>query len=295
MRKLYIITDEFPYGTGEKTFILPELFVLKKFFKITIISTASSKVIEQKELVTKLDDTIRIFCFDPTERNYQYVKNLFMFWTKKVCWMEVRDIIKTQKKVMLRIWKSMHFYARAEAMYRWLRMSCVIDKDEGIYYSYWYTSNVLAITMHRNSYPKLKVITRTHGYDLYDERAKGILRQPFKRVMDMFLDNIIFASHYGYLYYLDRMKLSPSAKYVVYKIGASEAQKKVIHEECTRFRIVSCSNIIPLKRVSLIIDSLNKIHDFAIEWIHFGDGENRLDIENYARKKLGEKDNITYQ
>ena len=36
-RKLYIITDSFPYGKGEKTFVLPEIEILKNDFAITIV------------------------------------------------------------------------------------------------------------------------------------------------------------------------------------------------------------------------------------------------------------------
>ena len=38
------------------------------------------------------------------------------------------------------------------------------------------------------------------------------------------------------------------------------------------FTIVSCSNVVPLKRVSMIFEAINQIDKFKIRWYHFGDG-----------------------
>jgi len=43
-------------------------------------------------------------------------------------------------------------------------------------------------------------------------------------------------------------------------------------DEESVFRVVSCSSLIPLKRVHLVIEILQKL-DFHVEWVHFGDGE----------------------
>lgn len=294
--KIYIFTDTFPYGTGEKSFILPEIEALKNVYEIVIISGAPTKIVAQKESISKLDDDIKVFCFNAKENSrISYYVFFLLFWIKKDCRTEVKNILVTHKKVLLRIWKSMHFYARAECLYHWIRKNNIINQEKGIYYSYWYNDKVLAMTLHRDKYPKLKVIARAHGYDLFDERMETTLRQPFKEVMDLSLDKLIFASKYGYQYYLGRMKKSPCSKYTIYKIGAMQRQKIPTYDNNRFFRIVSCSNLIPLKRVSLIIDSLSQIRDINIEWIHFGDGEDRCYVEKYAKEKLEKMNNIKYQ
>ena len=57
-------------------------------------------------------------------------------------------------------------------------------------------------------------------------------------------------------------------------------------DEC--FRIISCSNLIPVKRVELIIDSLRTLSEnySNIEWIHFGTGQYLDQIKKYAAEKL---------
>ena len=42
------------------------------------------------------------------------------------------------------------------------------------------------------------------------------------------------------------------------------------------------------------MDALSKITEFDVEWIHFGDGFLRKDIEKMAKQKLQPKSNISY-
>ena len=60
------------------------------------------------------------------------------------------------------------------------------------------------------------------------------------------------------------------------------------------FTIVTCSNVIPLKRLDLLIDALALISDLAIRWVHFGDGQQMDEIRALAAKKLDGRDNIRY-
>ena len=43
--------------------------------------------------------------------------------------------------------------------------------------------------------------------------------------------------------------------------------------------IVSCSNLIPVKRVHLIGEALQEIEDIKIKWVHFGDGLEKKSLE----------------
>ena len=44
-------------------------------------------------------------------------------------------------------------------------------------------------------------------------------------------------------------------------------------------KIVSCSRIVPIKRIHRILEALREIKDFPIEWTHIGGGELLEDIE----------------
>lgn len=47
-------------------------------------------------------------------------------------------------------------------------------------------------------------------------------------------------------------------------------------------KIVSCSRIVPIKRIHRILEALREIKDFPIEWTHIGGGELLEDIEKMA-------------
>ena len=62
---LYLITDGFPFGKGEKPFILPELPYLMEEYKVTVISPAPKSVAEDTKYITKLDDRINLIHLIP--------------------------------------------------------------------------------------------------------------------------------------------------------------------------------------------------------------------------------------
>ena len=54
-------------------------------------------------------------------------------------------------------------------------------------------------------------------------------------------------------------------------------------KEETEFHIVSCSNIVPVKRVPLLAEAIGKL-DFKVRWTHIGDGPLRSEVEFVAEK-----------
>lgn len=138
----------------------------------------------------------------------------------------------------------------------------------------------------------MRVVTRTHGYDLYDEREL-YGKQFFKKQMERNLKKIFFISEYGKRYYEEHSGKKDDSKYELCRLGVKE--QSIQHKGIsTDFLMVSCSNVIPLKRVELIVEGLSQITDTKIKWIHFGDGEELEKIEALAGKLLDRKENISY-
>ena len=65
--------------------------------------------------------------------------------------------------------------------------------------------------MHKEKYPNIRIISRAHGYDLYDEREL-YGRQYFKPQMDSKLERLIFVSEYGKKYYFNKFKFLKISK-----------------------------------------------------------------------------------
>ncbi|MDX1371543.1 MAG: glycosyltransferase, partial [Nitrososphaeraceae archaeon] len=111
-------------------------------------------------------------------------------------------------------------------------------------------------------------VTRVHGWDLYFEVSE-IKMLPFRSYISEHLDYIFPISEKGKQYILDVWKIKDESKVFLQRLGVKSALKP--HSTKNKFTIVSCANLIPLKRVSLLLHALQHI-DFPISWIHFGDG-----------------------
>lgn len=294
MKKIYIITDNFPYGEGEKSFLLPELAYLKKKYKLSIISCARMADKKNVDMETKLDSDIYVQHYGWEDvKGIEVIKYIPAFLVSRITWNEVWRIIKSRNYFLRRVKSCMFFYANAVKFYKWMKEKGLFEK-ETIYYSYWYNSHLLSLLMKRRF--KLKVITRAHGYDLYTERT-DCGWQPYKHFMDKRVDMVCFISEYGYKYYLKRYAadIFNTYKYHLCRLGTEQRDACLADTRKNGFLLVSCSSLIPLKRVELIIEGLAEIEKADIRWVHFGAGDKMDELVQQAHDRLDDKCNIAYE
>lgn len=294
-KKLILSTEGFPFGKGEKPLIQPELEVLSKVFDVTIVSHTTPQAVHDIENKSKLSDDIKVVNIDMQFGLFCKILYSISFFLSGDGWKEIFSILRKRQNIVLCLYQSMGFYALAMHNWRKLRKTGVIDKDtETIYYSYWYFYYTYSMTKHKQKYPNVRIVTRTHGFDLYDERYSGG-RQPFKKIMDNHLDRIFFVCENAKGYY-EKKHQENSHKYVVSRMGtAMPGEKRSVHKT-DGFLLISCSNVIPLKRLPLIIDALGLWNEngINIEWYHFGDGDEMEKVQKYAEKVLKYKDNVSF-
>jgi glycosyltransferase involved in cell wall biosynthesis len=186
------------------------------------------------------------------------------------------------------------FGTAAENFYRQLKEQTKLTiKTDAIFYFYWADYKCFGLTMHRRKYPHISIVARTHGYELYDEREL-YGRQFFKPQMDEGLDRLIFVSAYGKKYYLEKYHKADSVKYPLHRLGIRRAPMPTQLESPARtpFVLVSCSNVVDIKRIDLIIEGLSLVGE-NVRWVHIGDGPLRQALEEKAKALLGRKQNIT--
>lgn len=293
MKKLYLITETFPYGKGEKTFILPELTELIKNYDVTIVSHATRKEIEDKQNETILDNNIKVIHIPIQLPWYKRIYYILRFFCDKDGYQELKTILQKKESIFYRIYQSIGFYALAMENFRLMnRLKLFSDREEAIYYTYWYFYYTYSMTKHKNEFPQMKLVARTHRFDLYDDQYRG-KRQPFKSIMDKKLDKVVFISDEGKTYYLNQYEMKDSSKYAVCRLGTLKPLEGEAKKGSGIFRLVSCSSVIPLKRVDLIIESLQMIEE-EIEWVHFGAGEMFEEVVKLADDLLGNKKNVHY-
>lgn len=292
---MIIATNGYPYG-GEKSFVLPELKYLKDTFDIIIL--AHLKKTETDESVDK-DFPKQIKCLK-MERPALTFKDKFkavckyLFDADGKC--ELKEIFKEKRLRKERIYQSLSFYAQALKDQKALAECGVFAENQPIvYYSFWYDYFCYSAVRESRKYRNVRIITRTHGYDLYNERIPGG-RQPFRHQMEAGVDKVVFACQFAKDYYTREIagKNCPDKKMAVSRLGVEAVNYRMPLGNGKEWNILSCSNVIALKRINIIIDALSLIDDYIIKWSHIGDGEQMQEIESYAKEKLGNKKNIIF-
>jgi len=73
-------------------------------------------------------------------------------------------------------------------------------------------------------------------------------------------------------------------------LGVPEQKTQAKSSDDEIFRIVTCSNLVPIKRIELLIRGLEELgnvrKDLVLEWTHIGDGPLRLHLEHIAATRL---------
>lgn len=284
-RKIYLITKEYPFGNAERAFIDSEYQLLRREFDIFTVTTEWKGTEEKESLYNQ-------FVLELYPTIYQKLYCFFLFWLKKDAWLEAIRILKDKKKIFKNLMRAAMYGSFAEFFFLRLKRTIGLSrKTEAIFYFYWWDYKCLGLTMHKSKYPGIKIITRTHGYDLYDEREL-YGRQYFKPQMDRNLARIIFVAQYGKQYYLKKYNKADGEKYPLHRLGVSDPKPDLNCGKGEVFHIISCSNAIPLKRIELIIEGLSKIKDIRIQWTHIGDGSELKNLGRLAKEKLG--NNVKY-
>ena len=248
----------FPLEQRESSFISPELPALKDSFDVTAVplekadhSALGKAAALVKALASPLlySETVKGFRkkgFSPKIFAY----NLFVMW-------------------------------RAQTYAAYLKKN-VFDGEDAIVYCYWYNEIALGALLLKKQFPDYKFITRCHGYDVYDFRVPGGYH-PYKQYMDERLDRVVFACQCAKDYYLDRHGKADSHRYPVHRLGVPPKERVVCPSE-KNLRLLSCSNLLALKRVDLIASALMLINGFDVEWSVVGDGPEMEKLKAMAKQ-----------
>jgi glycosyltransferase involved in cell wall biosynthesis len=144
----------------------------------------------------------------------------------------------------------------------------------------------MGIGMAKEEDSDICVITRAHGYDLYEERY-DFPYWPCRRASIFFMDRIFPDSESGLKYLQTRYpKFFP--KYETGLLGVNYPGFLTAPSTDCKLRIVSCSRIVPVKRVDLLMEGILKAassrSDIQFHWSHFGEGIARAQMQARAVK-----------
>ena len=146
-----------------------------------------------------------------------------------------------------------------------------------LFYAYWLDFCAHLAGDLKADYCNAVAISRAHGGDIYGEE-QGDPYVPYRWECINNLNAIYPVSDMGASYLAHRF---PTMDIYCCRLGTQD--RGINHLKlATPFTIVSCSSLISLKRVHLIIEAL-ALCNKQIRWIHFGDGELRAALEQQAK------------
>lgn len=301
MRKpfLVLITEQFPFGYGEGIFIKKELDMLSKEYEIVIISEAERLEASEYEefLISRGIRVINV----ASSRIKKHDIPLLLIRTiiSPIFINEISSVINEKRSLVKNIRVVLSYYMHA------LLFLSEVNKDKSInirnadlIYTYWMTHKTLGCLLGiEKSKHRPIVVSRVHGKDLFNEREVLAHRLPYRKYINSKIDVILFACKQAKDYYQGTFTYdSDIARKEVAYIGTSD-QTSYINQyyRGETFRIVSCSNAIPLKRVELIIYALSVAKlTMEVEWIHFGGGSSLPFLKKLAKQRLDNNCKIKY-
>ena len=265
---LLFFTGSYPFGRQE-AFIENEIGYLAAAFDRVIVFPQT-----RSQTLRPVPSNVEVF---PLPEYGGWRKGLLLLWNacrSRIFWNALSEI-RDGNDPLYRLRMLISYVGLAE-IYRNAvinRVSSDAERGCDIYlYSYWLDRNALAMVMLKERVRARNVVSRVHGFDVYEERNPDAylpLRKEILKGLDAVHSISTDASEYL------KNKYPGLTKYFVFRLG-TERGAWVGRRSSKGLHFISVSNVIPLKRVALIARS---IHAFArlspetpIRWTHFGDG-----------------------
>ena len=282
---LLIFTNNYPYDTvGEQTFLGGEIQILQKYFDRIVL------VPQQKyEKLLPLPDGVEV-ALDFAEK-FSFAKRfpafLYSFFQKDV-FGDIRDRLPASLSV--EYLKKLFFFisgARQTQTWlkEWMRRENVLPSDT-VCYTYWFIDVTMGLGWAKVQTPSLKVVSRAHGYDLYEELYKP---WPLRSKSISLLDALFADSDIGTNYLLEKYPQFKD-KYETALLGVPEPGGLSQPSSDGVLRIVSCSTINRIKRIDLLFNGIvvaaERRSDQKIEWTHFGGGQERQEFIDRVEKEF---------
>lgn len=272
MSALALYTNNFPYG-GAETFLETEIKYLALDFEEIIIVPFSRS--GQKRSVP---DNVRVLS-PIQEKKWSGLKIYLTGLTNFYRILEIPELRNELRNHS--ILKCIKYLGYGILTKR--RLLAILPCESAVHYSYWLSFSTFALALLRLEGKVKVVVSRAHGYDLYEERGERGLAF-IKAATISNLDKLFFISEHGVNYLLKKFP-DFSDKYFLSRLGTPDPGFTNPIPDRNYLTLVSCSAINANKRVYLILDSLiffkTKYPSTIIKWYHFGNGQG---IDAYKKK-----------
>ncbi len=293
MDNLFLFTHMYPYGESE-TFLETEInYLAEEFNSVTIIPACINNQVRSVPSNVKVE-------INPSRMEMGSLQRFFSALKHIDCRLLFQEIISHPNHFLLSgksFWRVLIYIDEAVRVFRWLSL---LDKQEKIqiqntlFYTYWLRGQALGVALFVKDMEKAKFISRAHGGDIYEERHHPPYL-PFRGEILQSITCVFTVSEDGSRYLQEKYPYA-EGKVLVSRLGVNAPGFLTMPSADGTYRIVSCSSIIPVKRLELLISGLRifALENPArqIEWHHIGSGPSLEETAKYAGRIL--PDNVKW-
>ena len=287
-----LICTKYPYLGGE-TFIHNEVETLASMGHKVLVYPISTHESDNSTALNNINHNVVVRNMFLGDVKYKRVSKVIRQLFLKDTWQELRKSVHEGENTIRKFLYVLLYEIQIKSVYDSIidDIRSYVNTDERIcFYSYWMHNHAAVALRLKAQYKNSIFISRAHGYDLYDYRAPQNYLPERNKILER-ADKVFTISKDGKDYLETRYPYTRHKVEVAY-LGTKDYGLSKNNRNHDTYRIISCSNLVPVKRVDLIIDAISLIREHDIEWIHFGDGSLLQQLKNRASEKLS--DNIKY-
>jgi len=282
---LILLTEAYPVILYE-LFIEDEMRIISSYFDKVLFVTENQVESKVQPFIPENSTTYKCDTSPSLSDKIICVKYLFcLFFYKEI----LLVLKKNNKKHWFKIVKILFMeLAKAHKIKNTLKGILVKHKNgySQIYlYSYWHNHKALALAMIRRKDKEKICFARAHGWDVFAGRHE-IPYLPFKTFILKNLDCTYSISETGKNEFEKKYGNDICSKVRVSRLGKFNDRKPVFRVNDKGYLLFSCSELLPVKRVHLIIELISKLPLTNIRWIHYGEGPLRKELEALATEWL---------
>ena len=287
MKKVILITSQFPYSGGEQ-------FLETEVGYYNNIELLIMPKVKTESIVTLPKDVI----LDNFLINNSFKKNKFIYLIKslkhKIFYKELfSNTFFNIKKIKI-FFSSIYMYQMYYEVFD-KYFGRTEDTKNCIVYTYWNDEATYALQSLKGKY-QYKLISRIHRGDLYKER-KVFDYMPLKKQFTKNIDTLYTITQSANTYLEDTYGFNKEILKVS-RLGVNDRNIITKNSPPNSLNIVSCSFLTDVKQIDKIIESVKilatQMKDRSFSWVHIGDGPLYNDLVVLAKQELDILDNVKY-
>ena len=289
MKTLLLFTGSYPYSVAaENTFLPQEIEVVCEHFDNVIVIPAAiggtCETIDAKNVT--VNTAYAEFAASKPHRLFYLLLSVADRKFIEECIAQLPLFLRHPSAFL----RAVRYYVRSKMTQKWIKRLCLeqeAPRGDCVLYTWWFDGVTLGLSSYAIG-KGVPVITRAHGYDLYENRHSPSYI-PFRKLALEQITAVYADSNAGARYLTDRYPLF-AERISVRLLGIEDPGFISSPSADGRFRLLSCSFLLPVKRIDLIVRGLAHLgHDFPqrrFYWTHIGNGPERESLLSFAAKTL---------